>query len=213
MPSTPDSEDLPFAPGASPFRLKGIVYRGHAEYAAEHIPGGETAVNAAFKDARLRTFMQQRFLASSWYDALPIVPVWHASARVLQQPAVDFLRVRTRHQALQDIHGVYRLALKVASPEQVAMRLPRIVLQYFDFGKAQSRVVRPGVVHFENSGVPALMAPWFAVVAETYVGVALELSGAKTFAIRRRPTQPAGEMHGIAMATLAVEVDLTPDRT
>ena len=42
-----DYEDLPFAPGSSPFHLKGIGYRGHVEYENAFIPGGASAVNAA----------------------------------------------------------------------------------------------------------------------------------------------------------------------
>jgi hypothetical protein len=208
MPFAPDPEDLAFAPGASPFRLKGIVYRAHSAYANELIPGGETAVNAAFKSPLLRAFMEQRFMASSWYDAMPIVPVWHACARVLGQNPAEFLRARTRHQAHQDIHGVYRLILKVASAEAVAVRLPRVMLQYFDFGKTTSRVVRPGVIHFEHSGIPQPMVPWFGIVGETYVSVALEIAGAKAFQVRRRPIMPGGETSGVPLATLGVEVDL-----
>lgn len=105
MPVASHHEDLPFAAGSSPFRLKGIVYRAHCEYAAAFIPGGERAVNAMLTRSDLRAFFEQRFLASSWYDALPIVPIWHACAQVLQMNASEFLRIRTRHQARQDIHG------------------------------------------------------------------------------------------------------------
>jgi hypothetical protein len=208
MLAAPDPEDLPFAPGASPFHLKGIVYRAHVEYANELIPGGEKAVNGAFKSPPLRAFREQRFMASSWYDAMPIVPLWHACARVLGQNPVEFLRARTRHQAHQDIHGVYRLILKVASAEAVAVRLPRVMLQYFNFGKTTSRVVRPGVIHFEHAGIPQAMVPWFGIVGETYVTVALEIAGAKAFSVRRRPILPGGEVQGVPLATLSVEVDL-----
>lgn len=208
MPVAPDPEELPFAPGASPFHLKGIVYRAHAEFAKAHIPGGERAVNEAFRSPQMRAFMEQPFLASSWYDAMPIVPVWHACARVLGQNPTDFLRMRTRQQANQDIHGVYRLILKVASAEAVAVRLPRVMLQYFDFGKTTSRVVRPGVIQFEHSGIPQPMVPWFGIVGETYVSVALEIAGAKGFQVRRRPILPGGETSGVPLATLSVEVDL-----
>src|SRR5271165_5876625 len=118
MPHPPeDIEQLPFVAGTSPFRIKGVAYQGHVDYAARFIPGGERAVIEGFRDPGLRAFFEQQFLAASWYDVLPIVPVWHVCARLLDQNPTDFLKVRTRHQALRDINGIYRFILKLASAE------------------------------------------------------------------------------------------------
>jgi hypothetical protein len=208
-------EDLPFAPGASPFRLKGIAYRGHIEYANQFVPGGANAVNAAFRNPALRPFFEQPFLAASWYDALPILSAWQVCARVLNQPAIEFLKVRTRHQAQQDINGVYRLILKLASAETVALRIPRVVGKYFDFGTSDAEVIRPGLVRLSQTGIPMLMAPWFTIVADTYLQVALEIAGATGVHVRRRPMEPSGHAHGLAVGAIAAEVafDTTPKRT
>jgi hypothetical protein len=59
MPSAPeDYEALPFPPGSSPFRIKGVAYRGHVDYAASFIPGGERAVIEGFRDAA-RAFREE----------------------------------------------------------------------------------------------------------------------------------------------------------
>jgi hypothetical protein len=201
-----DYEDLPFSPGASPFHVKGIAYRGHIDYAEKNVPGGSRAVNAAFRNPELRAFFDQPFLAASWYDALPMVAVWHATARVLQQPSIEFLKVRTRHQALQDINGVYRLILNIASAETVALRIPRAVGKYFDFGTTDARVIAPGVVRMEQTQLPLLLAPWFTVVADTFVRVALELAGAASVQFRRQPHVETGKVHGIPVATFTADV-------
>ena len=205
-------EDLPFAPGTSPFRIKGIAYRGHVDYATRFIPGGPAAVNAAFRNPALTTFFEQQFLAATWYDALPLVPVWYACARVLKQPPMEFLRIRTRHQASQDINGVYRLLLKVASAEAVALRMPRVVAQYFDFGTASAQVLRPGVVRVEHTGFPAYMASWFSIVAETYLHVALELAGASKVHVRRQPFELTGEAHGLPVGRMIGDVQFETGR-
>jgi len=209
-PAPEDIELLPFPAGTSPFRIKGVAYQGHVDYATRYIPGGERAVIEGFRDPALRSFFDQRFLAASWYDVLPIVPVWHVSARLLQQNPTDFLKERTRHQALRDIHGVYRFILKLASAESIALRGPRIIQQYFDFGTTEATVLRRGLVRVIVSGIPALLAPWLRVVGETFVLVALELAGVKFAQIRRVPVEPGGEAHGVPLAAVGFEIQLDP---
>ncbi len=202
-----EHERLPFAAGTSPFHLKGIAYRGHVEYANQFIPGGARAVNAAFKDRALSTFFEQPFLAASWYDALPIVPVWYVCARLAGQLPNDFLKARTRHQANQDIHGAYRLILNLASAEEVALRVPRVVGKYLDFGATDARVVRRNAVRLEQTGIPQYMATWFTIVGDTFLHVALEIAGAKQVRVRRWPVEPCGEAHGVALVKIAADVE------
>jgi hypothetical protein len=207
-----EHENLPFAPGTSPFRLKGIVYRAHVDYSNELIPGGASAVNATFKNRALAAFFDQQFLAASWYDALPILPVWYACARLLNQPPIEFLRARTRHQARQDIHGVYKLILKLASAETVALRIPRAVGKYFDFGTSEAHVARPGLVRFEQTGMPLLLAPWFGIVGETFVHAALEIAGATGVHVRRKQFEQTGEANGVPVGKMAGEVEFDVQR-
>jgi hypothetical protein len=197
----------PFAPGTSPFHVKGIVYRGHVEFAEKFIPGGTAAVNATFQDRALGFFFDQQFLAASWYDALPLVPLWRACAPLMKQTSVEFLRARTRHQAELDIHGVYRLLLKLASAEAVALRIPRAVGQYFDFGTTEAKVVSKGVVRIEHTGLPLLLAQWFGIVGETFLEVALEAAGARKINVRRQPPTQSGMAHGLPLANLVGEVE------
>jgi len=209
-PARDDPEALPFPAGTSPFRLKGVVYQGHADYANEFIPGGERAVADSFRDEGLRAFFHQRFLASSWYDALPIVPVWLACARLLGQEANDFLRERTRHQAQRDIHGVYRFLLKLTSAESIAVRMPRVLQQYFDFGRTEASVVAPALVRARVTGVPMGLVPWFRIVSETFLQVALELSGARFVQIRRLAVDRDGTAHGVPLGALGFEIRTAP---
>ncbi|MGD0525363.1 MAG: hypothetical protein ABSE49_09480 [Polyangiaceae bacterium] len=211
MPSTrEDYEALPFPAGTSPFRIKGVAYRGHVDYAASFIRGGERAVIDSFQDPALRAFFDQPFLAASWYDAFPMVPAWHACAKLLDQNPTDFLKVRTRHQALRDIHGVYRFILKLSSAEAIAVRAPRVLQQYFDFGTTEASVVSPGLVRVVASGIPTFLVPWLRIVAETYLLVALEVAGAPSAQVRRIGVTPSGEGHGAPLATMGFEIRLAP---
>jgi hypothetical protein len=207
-PLSGDTEALPFPAGTSPFRIKGISYRGHVDYVKTRIPGGEQAVVESFRDPGLRTFFGQNFLAASWYDVFPMVAVWHQCARLLQMPPIDFLQERTRHQALADIGGVYRFILKLVTAEAIALRVPRVVQQYLDFGATEASVVGPGVVRATGSGIPVFLVPWLRVVAETYLLVALELAGVKDVQLRWLPVVPEGEGHGVRLAGFGFEIQL-----
>ncbi|HEU4537736.1 MAG TPA: hypothetical protein VFS00_26630, partial [Polyangiaceae bacterium] len=83
MPSaTPGDESHPFRPGQSPFLTKGSIYLGSQEFAAARVAGGWDAVVAqTAHDPELQAFAGQRFLAASWYDALPLVALAKAGAR------------------------------------------------------------------------------------------------------------------------------------
>jgi hypothetical protein len=207
-----DPEVLPFRAGTSPFHVKGVAYLGHVDYAEKHIPGGAQVVAAAMHDTALREFLEQKFLAASWYDVFPMVPVWYACAKLLHQNPTDFLRERMRYQAASDIHGVYRFLLKLASAKAIALRLPRVMQQYFDFGVSESRVVGPGLVRAKVSGVPEPIVPWFRLAGETYTAIALELAGIAFVQVRRLPISPAGEAHGVRLVSLGFDIQLDPKK-
>jgi hypothetical protein len=207
-----DPEALPFAAGTSPFHVKGVAYLGHVDYAEKHIPGGAQAVAEAMHDPALRGFFQQKFLAASWYDVFPMVPVWHTCAKLLHQNPTDFMRERMRYQAASDIHGVYRFLLKLASAKAIALRLPRVMQQYFDFGISESRVAGPGLVRATVSGVPEAIAAWFRLAGETYTVIALGLAGVTFVQVRRLPVFPAGEAHGVRLVSLGFDIQLDPKK-
>src|SRR3954447_20372280 len=106
------SRPLPFRPGEGPFRIKGVAYRGHLEYVAEHVPGGIAEMLAGFRDPALVQFFEQKFLPSSLYDIIPLVVAGYVCARQSRRTFYDFVRVRSRYQAQKDISGIYRLLIK-----------------------------------------------------------------------------------------------------
>jgi hypothetical protein len=194
----PDWEQLPFAPGTSPFRLKGTGYRGHMAYAAANVPGGTDAMIRAMRDPRLRAFFEQPFLASSWYDILPLLPAGHACAALMGKPYDDYLRQRTRMQAKTDLSGVYSVLLKFVSTENVALRLPRLLSKYFDFGRIETTTDARGAVTCVSSGIPRILFHWYHTVLTTYVTVALEVAGAPPVTIDHTPPEPDGAVVGAA---------------
>jgi hypothetical protein len=197
-----DYEALPFPAGTSPFRIKGIAYRGHLEYAEAKIPGGQAAIVAQLRDPTLRAFLSQPFLASSWYDILPMLPLGAAVARLVGMTLDDFLRFRTRLQAESDMRGVYKVLLQFVTVESLALRIPRIANTYYDFGSADSRLVSPGHVESRRTGVPEFLLPWHNPVSETYMERVISLGGGKTPRVKVTRVERDGSAHGVRVAAV-----------
>src|SRR5262249_31940590 len=99
---------LPCAPGASPFHIKGLAYRGIVRGAAAMLPGGLDARCDAIEDVRVRDFLRQPFLAGTLYDLLPIVPTTAAIATLLGATFEGIVRAGTMQQVRYDSEHVYR---------------------------------------------------------------------------------------------------------
>src|SRR6478736_252688 len=131
---------LPFRPGEGPFRLRGALYIDGLRYLDEALPGGHTAVLARLSEP-LREFFTTRFLPSAMYDVLPITTLTRAASELAGRCVI---RETAEFVAPRHVGTLFKLLLKVATPEMVALRLPKASMRYFDFGEAHSRIVGPG---------------------------------------------------------------------
>ncbi len=189
----------------SAFRTKGLVYQGAFEFYDQRVPGGTKAVFASL-EPDLRDFVTQPIIAGGWYDVLPLVPLSAAAAGLAATPHPRLVRENARWLARRDIHGVYRFLLRLASPEMVAARLPRVAIQYFDFGGASGELEGPGLFRARQTKVPAPLADWLLWCVEGFVPVALETAGAKQVTVRSLGTEPDGTRAGVVMMTMAYEI-------
>ena len=202
----PNVSAWPFAPGESPFRIKGTAYRGHMEFVAEHVPGGVDAMLAALPDDGSRAFFETRFLASTYYDIFPLVAAAGPCGRLTDLSAAEFVTKRSRDQAPKDLGGVYRFVLAMVPTGSVARRLPRLLTQVCDFASPTVLVDQPGHVEAAVEGVPVAIAPWLCAVLSAYGETALLVSGAKTAAFVAQPTGVYGEAHGVPTTSLQVQI-------
>jgi hypothetical protein len=203
-----ESRPLPFAPGSGPFRIKGDTYNGHLEYVTKHVPGGVEAMLAGFKDPRLVTFFQQRFLASSRYDIIPLVSAGYVCGRLTGKTFAEFVRMRSQYQANRDLNGLYRMLLKLSSPASMLKRLPALLAQYLDFvGPTVETPVATSCSRLRGGPMPLMLVPWFRVVNEVYLHVNLSAAGAKAVTVRPLFDEPAGELHGCPAVFMNYEVE------
>jgi hypothetical protein len=197
-----DPFELPLPPGTSPFGVKGHVYVAFFRYCDDQVPGGAKPTIAALEDSRLREFLSQRFLAGSFYDIMPILPAAASAALRAGEPLIQFMRRFGAHRADHDIPGIYKLALKLSSPEATVVRSPRLAMQYFNFGTVSSRVVQPGCCETLRTGVPGRAAHWYAATVEGFTPKVLERTGARNTRVRTVVVGPDGQKAGIETVTL-----------
>ncbi len=189
---------MSFAPGASPFHVKGLAYRGHLAYAERFVPGGNRAILGALEaDAQLEAFFAQSFLASSRYDVMPLALAGIGASRVTGLSFHQFVRIRSGFQAREDMNGVYRMMLNLASPELVATRFPKLMLQYFDFARTETTVSAKGHVRCVTRQVPLPLVAWMSAVAQGYLEEVFRIIGARGTQITYGDAAPAEALHGV----------------
>lgn len=203
----PEFEHFPKPPGQNPYRVKGNAYRGHMDYVEEHVPGGTQAMRDGFEDPQLKEFFGQTFLAATLYDLYPLVAAGHVCAKLSSSSFSQFVRVRAEYQALRDVSGIYKMLLKLTSVEGLASRLPRLMAQYFDFAESETHLVAPGHVVGEQLGVPRQqLAPWLALVAETYMRTIMPMAGARDLRVKVESLRTPERKDGVELCTLRTDI-------
>ncbi|EYF00249.1 hypothetical protein [Chondromyces apiculatus] len=186
MLGTTEVPPLPVPAGTSYFHIKGSFYAGILARVDREIPGGMARLLDELPEPSLRTFFSRGlFLASAWYDALPVVPLAATLARLDGRTFEAQVRFGMRRRAVEDIRGVYRALFKLATPQLVAPRLVRGVSKYLSFGHAENMEVHSGWLTATSQGIPGYMLSAYITSADEFSKVALELSGAKEVRIVR----------------------------
>jgi hypothetical protein len=200
----PIGETPPVPPGESPFHIRGMGYLGHLDWVDRELPGGRAAFSAMLSEP-MRAFFSQTFLAISMFDFLPLASAGQVCARALGMAFVDFIEMRSRHQAQLDIGGVYRMVLKMTSPRTVAGKLPTIMAKYFDFGAVRILSDETRCVRFELQSVPQILVDWFLGCYTGYVEVVVGAAGGHLPTIDLE-TVPAADLSGFAACKLVGSV-------
>ena len=195
-----------YAPGTSPFHTKGVLYLGTQAFFREKSPAGISIVHEHLGDPALVAFIQQRFLAASWYDALPAAPLVRAEARSLRLSVEDYLHERTIWQAKSDFNGIYRALLKLTSPQAIVDRFPKIVQRYYDFGKLTAVEHDARRLHLLCEGIPAPLTFWLSNIFGTYARTVVGFCGAPLPSARVSGLRVDGESRGIETSRFIVEL-------
>lgn len=198
---------LPRPPGASPFFIKGLSYRGFVSMLNRTLPGGLEELAAALDDPALRDFLRQPFLASTRYDVLPFRPFSATLARLLGRPFADLVRAAASAQVRYDARTVFRQMFAGATLDNWEQRMPRLSAQYhYGFGRFVG--VREGTdgVVVRHVGVPEYLAPWYAPMQAAYSEESARILGGKQVTSEMLPWEHEGEVDGLPTVTTGTRV-------
>jgi hypothetical protein len=192
--------------GDGVFRIKGNVYVGILEFCDARVPGGRAAVLAQVSDVATSAFLKKPLLAASYYDCFPVLTLCEAAAKVAGMPVLAFHQAFSEAQAKRDISGVYKMMLKLATPEMVMHRVPKLATQIFDFVTTTVKELAPGHWLSDIRGVPEAMAPAFQTLSTAFIVAILGHAGAKGIEHRWLPPVVEGEKHGVKLMQLQREL-------
>ncbi len=195
-----------FGFGTSPFRAKGVLYLGTQSFFNERLTGGLSALAEEIAEPQLESFITQKFLPGSWYDVMPVPALIAYESRALRMSLDSYLLFRTRWQAKADLGGVRGYVLRLASPALVASQLPKIMLQMFDFARAE--VVKEGdrerEVRFHD--VPLPLHAWLHTSLSIYAETAMRLAGASSVECPPATSTTTGHRAGVATGVLSMRL-------
>jgi hypothetical protein len=191
-----------FAPGNSPFHVKGSVWHGIREYVDERVAGGLGAVSARL-DAAHQAFFAGTFTNSGWYDLLPVVRVSQAIARAMGLDIAEYMRVSAMWHAERDMKGAFAPVLRSDAPEAVCRRYASIHALLYDFGRAEVVGEEPRRVHACAYGLPEPIAGWWMRASESYLDPVLRAAGAREPRLAWRPIEADGEQFGVPLVRVA----------
>ena len=194
-----------YAPGESPFHVRGSTYLGMRDYVKAKVPGGMDAVAAALPDGPHRVFVLQGFAAGDWYDALLIRPITEMIAKLERRPWDESVRARAQDAALRELNLVGRVLLAASSPERVVDKLQRAALQEFDFGEMEVVETDRGHSKFVLRGVPQPLGSWFLPMIDGYAGTLIARAGGKQPQISGRLI-PRGRQDAIGLVDVHVDL-------
>jgi hypothetical protein len=150
----------------------------------------------------LREFASQMFVPLAWYDLMPVLEISKAVAATAQVSHAEYIRREAAWLGEQNMRGVYKLLLKLSSPEAVCKRFASIYSQLYDFGGVQTVDVQENAVSACAFGIPESLADWWMRATDAYLGVVLTAAGAKNPKIIWKALEPDGMLCGVALVRI-----------
>ena len=194
-----------FPIGQSPFRIKGRAYLGVEEYVRAHVPLGIAAIDRV-SDPEVRTYLQQSFRESDWYDPYPLAILCNAIARTAGITLERLIHHGAVYQGERHMQGAYGALLRVVSTQTVARWAPWMLQLFFEFVRVETSTLAPRMIACHVKRIPADLVQ-FGVWAS--IGVcegALRAQGAKDVRVDLSdPTFDSTE-HGVDLYTITATI-------
>lgn len=194
-----------YAPGESPFHVRGSRYLAIRDHVAATVPGGTQGLHAAMPSGPLRDFCAQSFQAKDWYDALPIRPFTECVAKFEGRTWEESIHARAQDFARRELGLLGRLQARVRTPEKIVERLERAALDNFDFGQSEIISIEAGRSQVVFHEVPQPLGSWLLPTMAGYVGILIEQAGGTQAEVKGRLI-PKGRRDAIGLVDVRVNL-------
>ena len=195
---------LPYPPGQSSFRIKGEFYRQSVAFLEYHAKKSEGRLQEILKREGLYDFSQQAFLASSFYDVLPLPRMVMAVAEARDRDVRELTSYMGHGSVLGQLKGVYGPILNALTPQNFCQRYEHVINHFYDF--APMRVTQvPGGADIVRSGMPLCAAEWWSLVTAPFMSVPLEAGGATEVQVVSR-IEPGPELSGVRCGSVYTQL-------
>jgi hypothetical protein len=189
---------LPFPAGQSPFLVKGSIYKELQDRLVDW-----DGIMDAIDDRAVRDFGRQRFLASGWYDYLPVLFMARGLGIYLGCPADEAITEQAIRNAKRQLSGIYKFVLSFTSPEVGMRRMRSVYKQIYHFGRCEITIAGNTAVTSYHEW-PSLMAWLYQVTTDAWVGTLLNIAGATRIKREWAPPEPDGTREGVDLVRLDV---------
>jgi serine/threonine-protein kinase len=201
------STTLPVPAGTSKFRIKGTLYRGFQQGVEKRVAGGIEAFCAAIQDEQLRAFARQSFLASSFYDVLPMFPLMLRLAEAISMPFERVVIEAGAAQARLDASGVYKTMMtQTSTAEELPSKVARWAQRHYDYGESVLAESKPGRLVLRRIGQPTFVLPWLMGSQAAYLEQIARMMGFTRAATCAFPPSSAGRSGPIALSEFDTEL-------
>jgi hypothetical protein len=195
--------------GASPFRMRGVVYRDTLSMADRLLERRGLRVADVLRqhgDAAFEKFMSQRFSPTDWYDIYPSIHLAPVLAKARGVTLSQHMRDAALAHAEWAFGGFSAVILKLVSNETVATWIPRISAWYHDFGGVEAKAAGERHVRGARTGMPGFAVQGWSIVSMQFVEHMLTRAGARDVRAHALDAEPDGSRHGCVTYRVAFEL-------
>ncbi|HLA77263.1 MAG TPA: hypothetical protein VJU18_06770 [Vicinamibacteria bacterium] len=200
-------QPLAYAPGSSPFHIKGEFYRQITEALGHYDKKSGGALLPRLERQGLRDFATQPFLASALYDVLPMPRIVMVLAELLGRDVHELTSRMGKAAVEGQMKGVYGRMLAAVTPENFCQRFEQVIKLFYDFGPVSVEPAERGA-SLVRRGVPLCIAEWWSLVTVPFVEMPLTAAGARDVSLEWR-IEPTGVEQGVKVGDVHWDIRWT----
>jgi hypothetical protein len=185
--------------------VRGSTYLGIWEHVKATLPGGMAAVSEAMPEGSHRSFIDQKFTADGWFDALTIRPLTEVIAKLEKRSWEDSLRGRAQDLARSEAGVLGRVRMIASTPEKVVEKLQLGALEHFNFGHTEIVEAVRGHSKVAYTEVPQPLGAWLIASLDGTAAVLITNAGGKQPKLTSRLI-PQGRRGNMGLVDVRIDI-------